>query len=90
MTAPTSVIILPATVSPRRGASLIIRYTPAFTIVAECSRAEDGVGATIAPKSQEENGSCADFVSAATQSKNTAASTSGTGLLAVRADSSII
>ena len=33
------------------------RYTPAFTIVALWSRALDGVGATMAPRSQVENGS---------------------------------
>ena len=34
-------------------------------MVALCSRALEGVGATIAPKSQEEKGSWADFVSPA-------------------------
>ena len=47
------------------GDSLSSRYTPALTIVAECKSAEVGVGATIAPSSQPEKGSCADLVSAA-------------------------
>ena len=37
---------------------------PAFTIVAECSRALTGVGAAIAAGSQKWNGNCADFVNA--------------------------
>ena len=53
--------IVPAIAGERR----ISRYTPALTIVALCSRALGGVGATIAPSSQEENGSWADLVSPA-------------------------
>ena len=45
---------------------------PALTMVAECSRAEEGVGATIAPISQVENGSCAALVSAAKAIRATA------------------
>ena len=41
------------------------RYTPAFTMVALWSNALEGVGATMAPRSQVENGSCADLVSPA-------------------------
>jgi hypothetical protein len=36
--------------------------TPAITIVELCNNAEIGVGADMAFKSQELNGSCADFV----------------------------
>ena len=42
-----------------------------MTIVALCSSALEGVGATIAPSSQEENGSCADLVSPASASSAT-------------------
>ena len=38
-------------------------------MVAECSRAETGVGATMAPHSQLSNGTWADFVKAARQKK---------------------
>ena len=40
----------------------ISRYTPALTMVALCSSALEGVGATMAPRSHVENGSWADFV----------------------------
>ena len=40
-----------------------------MTMVAECNRAETGVGATIAPHSQLSKGTCADFVKAARQKK---------------------
>jgi hypothetical protein len=56
VTPPTRVTILPTEEVPSNGASLMIKYTPAFTMVAECNRAEEGVGATIAPSSQEEKG----------------------------------
>ena len=41
---------------------MIIRNTPAFTIVEEWRNAEVGVGATIAPRSQPEKGIIADLV----------------------------
>lgn len=41
------------------------RKAPRFTMVDECSKADTGVGATMAPSSQDWNGSCADFVNAA-------------------------
>ena len=52
------------------------RYTPAFTMVAECRRAEVGVGATMAPRSQVWKGICAAFVrpASARQASGTAAS----------------
>jgi hypothetical protein len=56
--------------------------------VAECSNAEEGVGATIAPNSQEEKGSCADFVRAARDKRNTGTSTAASGFIAVNTDSS--
>ena len=40
-------------------------------MVALCSSALEGVGATIAPSSQEEKGICADLVSAAKASSTT-------------------
>jgi hypothetical protein len=40
-------------------------YGAIFTIVEECSNALTGVGATMAPKSQLENGICAPFIKAA-------------------------
>ncbi|OPX61015.1 MAG: hypothetical protein A4E29_01015 [Methanomassiliicoccales archaeon PtaB.Bin134] len=52
----------------RLGDIRIRRYTPRLTIVAECSSAETGVGATIAPSNQDWNGACADLVRAATES----------------------
>ena len=44
---------------------------PALTIVAECSSADEGVGATMAPISQVEKGSCAALVSAAIATRPT-------------------
>ena len=38
------------------GATRRARYTPALTMVAECRSADTGVGATMAPRSQPENG----------------------------------
>jgi hypothetical protein len=38
-----------------------------LTIVAECNNADTGVGATIAPKSHDWNGSCADLTNPAQQ-----------------------
>ncbi len=49
------------------GANLTMMKTPALTMVEECNRAETGVGATMAPKSQELKGSWADLVSPAKQ-----------------------
>ena len=54
---PTNGTILPVIVPVISGASLIIRKTPAFTMVLECRSADVGVGATIAPRSHDENGS---------------------------------
>ena len=48
--------MVPVRVPLNAGARRIKRYTPAFTIVALCSRALEGVGATMAPRSQEEKG----------------------------------
>ena len=62
---PVAATMTPGSVPFIRGERLIRRYTPAFTIVAECRRAEVGVGATMAPNSHLENGICADLVSAA-------------------------
>ncbi len=62
VTPPTIIVIMPATFQPRTGESLMIRKTPALTIVEEWSKAEVGVGATIAPKSQPENGIWAALV----------------------------
>ena len=50
--------------SANAGANRATRYTPALTIVAECRYVLTGVGATIAPGSQEWNGIWADFVNA--------------------------
>ena len=58
------------------GAMRSTRYTPAFTMVLECSSADTGVGATIAPSSQLENGSCADLVMPAKQSRAAGSSAS--------------
>ncbi len=57
--------------APKHGASFTNRKTPAFTIVEECSSAEVGVGATIAPKSQLWKGNCAALVKAASASSST-------------------
>ncbi len=65
VTPPTSPRRSPGRVFAKTGANLTIAYTPALTIVEEWSRAETGVGATIAPRSQDENGSCAALVSPA-------------------------
>ena len=51
-----------------------MRYTPALTMVAECSRADTGVGADMAPSSQEEKGICADLVSPAKESSTAGSS----------------
>ena len=62
VTPPTIMAIIPAPFQPSTGDNLIIRKTPAFTMVEECSKAEVGVGATIAPSSQLEKGICAALV----------------------------
>ena len=62
---PISETMVPVSVPDNAGAKRISRYTPALTMVALCKSALDGVGATMAPSSQEENGSWADFVSPA-------------------------
>jgi hypothetical protein len=51
------------------GVILAMRYTPAFTIVAECRYALTGVGASIAFGSQKWNGTWADFVNAASRTR---------------------
>ena len=48
------------------------RKTPAFTIVAECRKAETGVGAAIALGSQKWNGNCALLVSAPSRMRTSA------------------
>lgn len=48
------------------------RKTPAVTSVEECTRAETGVGASMAAGSQLENGACADLVKLITRSRNKA------------------
>ena len=53
-------------VAASSGWTRISRYAPAATMVAECSRADTGLGPAIARASQNENGSCADFPSADT------------------------
>ena len=57
------------------GANLTSRNTPAFTIVEECSNAEVGVGATMAPSSHVWNGICAAFVRPANASAVTGSTT---------------
>ena len=51
-----------------RGAERINRMTPAATRVAECSKAETGVGPSMASCSQPWNGTCADLPIAARRS----------------------
>ena len=68
---PIVVTIVPARLPSMAGARRISRYTPALTIVAECRSALVGVGATIAPRSQPEKGSCALLVSPANARKTT-------------------
>ena len=73
---PTSIAMMPTWLSPRIGASLMIRKTPALTMVEECRSAEVGVGATIAPRSHPEKGIIADFVN---PQKTRSAAISSTG-----------
>ena len=67
--APKSATMVDMVVSAKAGAMRSKRYVPALTMVAECSRAETGVGATMAPHSQLSKGTCADLVKAARQKK---------------------
>src|SRR5687768_7288979 len=75
--APTTIVAAPATVTtvvhigvdPAMGVILAMRYTPAFTIVAECRYALTGVGASIAFGSQKWNGTWADLVNAASSTR---------------------
>ena len=59
---PIRATMVPGRVPRSSGASRSTRYTPAFTMVLECRSADTGVGATIAPSSQEEKGIWADLV----------------------------
>ncbi len=60
---PTSMTMTDGTGHTRNtGASFTSRKTPAFTMVDECSSAEVGVGATMAPSSHVWNGICAALV----------------------------
>ena len=59
---PISATMVPGSVPRSTGARRRTRYTPAFTMVLECRSADTGVGATMAPRSQEEKGIWADFV----------------------------
>src|SRR3974390_56600 len=68
VTEPTRATSRPTEVPEMTGAMRTTRYTPAFTIVLECNSADTGVGATMAPSNQLENGSCADLVMPAKQS----------------------
>ena len=62
-----------SSVPPSAGENRTSRNTPALTMVAECRKAETGVGAAIAPGSQKWNGNCADLVKA--PSRNSASTT---------------
>ncbi len=72
MSAPRSSVAMPvpvtaknqASVPPSAGEKRISRKTPAFTMVAECRKADTGVGAAMAPGSQKWKGNCADLVKA--------------------------
>src|SRR5699024_3744780 len=68
---PMKATVIPVMVLHSAGDRRMRRYTPALTMVALCSRALDGVGATMAPSSQEEKGSCADLVRPAKASMTT-------------------
>ena len=57
------------------GASLMSKKTPAFTMVEECSSADVGVGATMAPRSHVWNGICAALVRPANASAVTGSTT---------------
>lgn len=76
------VTVTPAGLPPSDGASRISRYTPALTMVEEWSMADTGVGATMAPSSQPENGICADLVRAAPAMRNTTRPIMGVCLMA--------
>src|SRR5690606_41264819 len=57
--------------SPSTGLIRATRYTPAFTIAAECRYALTGVGAAIALGSPNWKGNCADLVKAARRKQAT-------------------
>ena len=63
--ATTVIVPVQIVVPPSSGVIRATRYTPAFTIVAECRYALTGVGACIAFGSQKWKGNCADLVNAA-------------------------
>ena len=65
---PIKLTMVPQRVPFKAGARRINKYTPALTMVALCSRALEGVGATMAPNSQVEKGSWALLVNPARQS----------------------
>ena len=74
---PTSTTITEGTkLTAKIGESFTSKNTPALTIVEECSRADVGVGATIAPSSHVWKGICAAFVMPANASKVTGSMTS--------------
>ena len=58
---PTVMVMYPARLPVSSGDSFRTMNTPALTMVDECSRADVGVGATIAPSSHVWNGICADL-----------------------------
>ena len=60
----------PAAAPSRTGAHRRVMYTPALTMVLECSSAEQGVGATIAPSSHFAKGNCAALFIPAKQIKS--------------------
>ena len=72
VTAPAAVrVSIQSAVPPSTGVRRASRNTPALTIVAECRKAETGVGAAIAFGSQKWNGNCADFVNAPSRIRTT-------------------
>ena len=68
---PTVITMYPAMFPCRRGESFRRMNTPALTIVDECSSADVGVGATMAPSSHVWKGICADLTIPARQSRAT-------------------
>ena len=84
---PIKVTRTPVSVPSSIGEMRIRRYTPAFTMVAECKRADVGVGATIAPRSQPQNGNCALFVIAAKASITSTIMTPGQAFLSMASSS---
>ena len=67
---PTVITRKPGMLKPRQGEILMSRKTPALTIVDECSNADVGVGATMAPRSQLWKGICAALVNAASANRS--------------------